>query len=76
MLNRYGVFKECEGLKPHRLLSIVLCMSGTKRKVLAIKREIKLPRVEQSWGWHVLHPDTVTEGFVHESRAMPHYSAL
>ena len=71
-----GVFKECEGLMPDRLSSIVLYMSGTKSTVLGIKREIKLARVEQLWGLHVLHPDAVTEGFVHESRGMLHYSAL
>ena len=59
-----------------RLASIVLYMSRTTGTVLGIKREIKLARVEQLWGWHVLHPDAVTEGFVHESRGMPHYSAL
>ena len=70
-----GVFKECEGLMPDRLSGIVLYMSGTKSSVLGIKREIKLARVEQLWSWHVLHPDAVTEGFVHESRGMPTYSA-
>ena len=50
-----GVFKECEGLMPDRLSSIVLYMSGTKSSVLGIKREMKLARVEQLWGWHVLH---------------------
>ena len=62
------VFKECEGLMPDRLSSTVLYMSGTKSTVLGIKREIKLARVEQLWGWHVLHPDAFTEWFVHESR--------
>ena len=71
-----GVFKECEGLMPNRVSSIVLYMSGTKSSVLGIKREIKLARVEQLWSWHVLHPDAVTEGFVHESRGMRTYSAL
>ena len=71
-----GVFKECEGLMPDRLSGIVLYMSGTKSSVLGIKREIKLARVEQLWSWHVLHPDAVTEGFVHESRGMPTFSAL
>ena len=71
-----GVFKECEGLMPDRLSSIVLYMSGTKSTVMGIKREIKLATVEQLWGWHVLHPDAVTERFVHESRGMLHYSAL
>ena len=71
-----GVFKECEGLMPDRLSSIVLYMSGTKSSVLGIKREIKLARVEQLWRWHVLHPDAVTEGFVHESRGVPSFSAL
>ena len=71
-----GVFKECEGLMPDRLSSIVLYMSGIKSTVLGIKRGIKSARVEQLWGWHVLHPDEVTEGFVHESRGMLHYSAL
>ena len=32
-----GVFKECEGLMPDRLSSIVLYMSGTKSIVLGIK---------------------------------------
>ena len=71
-----GVFKECEGLMPDRVSSIVLRMSGTKSIVLGITREMELARVEQLWGWHVLHPDAVTEGFVHESRGMLHYSAL
>ena len=71
-----GVFKQCEGLMPDRLSSIVLYMSGTTTTVLGIKREIKLARVEQLWGWHVLRPDAVTEGFVHESRGMLHYFAL
>ena len=71
-----GVFKECEGLMHDRLSSIVLYMLGTKGTVLGIKREVKLARVEQLWGWHVLHPDAVTEGFVHESRGMLHYPAL
>ena len=71
-----GVFKECEGLMQDRLSSIVLYMLGTKSTVLGIKREVKLARVEQLWGWHVLHPDAVTEGFVHESRGMLHYPAL
>ena len=72
-----GVFKECEGLMPDRLSSIVLYMSGIKSTVSkGIKREVKLARVEQLWGWHVLHPDAVTEGFVHESRGMLHYPAL
>ena len=71
-----GVFKECEGLMPDRLSSIVLYMSGTKSTILGIKREINLARVEQLWGWHVLHPDAVNEGFVHESRGVLHYSAL
>ena len=71
-----GVFKECEGLMPDRLSSIVLYMSGTKTLVLGIKREIKLARVEQLWSWHMLHPDAVTEGFVHESRGMLTFSAL
>ena len=71
-----GVFKECEGLMPDRLSSIVLYTSGTKSLVLGIKREIELARVEQLWGWHVLHLEAVTEGFVHESRGMLHYSAL
>ena len=70
------VFKECEGLMPDRLSSIVLYMSGTKSSVQGIKREIKLARVEHLWGWHVPHRDAVTEGFVHESRGMLHYSAL
>ena len=48
-----GVFKECEGLMPDRLSSIVLPMLGTKSSVLGIKREIKLARVEQLWSWHV-----------------------
>ena len=71
-----GVFKECEGLMPDRLSSIVLYMSGTKSLVMGIKREMKLARVEQLWGWHVLHPNAVTKGFVHESRGMLQYSAL
>ena len=72
-----GVFKEWEGLMRDRLSSIVLYMSGTKSTVSkGIKCEGKLARVEQLWGWHVLHPDAVTEGFVHESRGMLHYSAL
>ena len=71
-----GVFKECEGLMPDRLSSIVLYMSDTKSSVLGINREIKLASVEQLWSWHVLHPDAVTEGFVHESRRMLTYSAL
>ena len=71
-----GVFKECEGLMPNRLSSIVLYMSGTKSTILGIKREIKLARVEQVWGWRGLHSDAATEGFVHESRGMLHYSAL
>ena len=70
-----GVFKGCEGLMPHRLSGIVLYMSGTKSSVLGIKCEIKLARVEQLWSWHVLHPDAVTEGFVHEFRGMPTFSA-
>ena len=70
------VFKECEGLMPDRLSGIVLYMSGTKGSVLGIKREIKMARVEHLWSWHVLHPDAVTEGFVHESRGMLTYSAL
>ena len=71
-----GVFKECEGLMPDTLSSIVLYMSGTKRSVLGIKREIKVARVEQLWSWHVLHLNAVTEGFVHESRGMPNFCAL
>ena len=71
-----GVFKECEGLMSYKLSSIVLYMSGTKSTVLGIKREVKLARVEQLWGWHVLHSDALTEGFVHEARGMLHYSAL
>ena len=71
-----GVFKECEGLMQDRLSSILLYMSGTKSTVPEIEREVKLGRVEQLWGWHVLHQDVVTEGFVHESRCMLHYSAL
>ena len=71
-----GVFKECEGLMPDGLSGIVLYMSGTKSSVPSIKREIKLARVEQLWRWHVLHPDAVTEGFVHESRGMLTFSAL
>ena len=71
-----GVFKECEGLMPDRLPSIVFYMSGTKSSILGIKREIKLARVEQLWSWHVVHPDAVIEGFVHESRGMLAYSAL
>ena len=71
-----GVFKECEGLMQDRLSSIVLYMLGTKSTVLGIKREVKLARVEQLWGWHVPHPDAVTEGFLHESRGMLHYPAL
>ena len=71
-----GVFKECEGLMPGRLSGIVLYMSGTKSSVLGIKREIKLARVERLWSSHVLHPDAVTEGFLHESRGMPTFSAL
>ena len=71
-----GVFKECEGLMPDRPSSIVLYISGTKSTVLGIKREIKLARVQRLWGWHVLHLDAVTEGFVHESRGMLHYYAL
>ena len=71
-----GAFKECKGLMPDRLLGIVLYMSGTKSSVPGIKREIKLARVEQLWRWHVLHLDAVTEGFVHESRGMPTFSAL
>ena len=43
-------------------------MSGTKSSVLGIKREIELARVEQLWSWHVLDLNTVTDGFVHESR--------
>ena len=65
-----GVFKECEGLMPDRLSSIVLYMSGTKSTILGIKREVKLARVEQLWAWHVLHPDAVTGGFVHESKGI------
>ena len=42
-----GVFKECEGLMPDRLSSIVLCMSGTKSTVRGFNCEIKLARVEQ-----------------------------
>ena len=61
---------------PDRVSGVVLYMSGTKSSVLGIKREIKLARVEQLWSWHVLHPDAVTEGFVHESRGMPTSSAL
>ena len=71
-----GVFKECEGLMTDRLSGIVLYVSGLKSSVLGIKREIKLARLEQLWSWHVLHPDAVTEGFVHESRGMPIFSAL
>ena len=71
-----GVFKELEGLMPDRLSSIVLYMSGTKSSLLCIKREIKLARVEQLWSWHVLHPDAVSEGFVHESRRVLIYSTL
>ena len=71
-----GVFKECEGLMPDRLSSIVLYMSGTKSTVQGIKREMKLAKVEQLWGWHVFRSDAVTEGFVHQSRGMLHYSAL
>ena len=71
-----GVFKECEGLMPDRLSGIVLYMSGTKSSVLGIKHEIKLARVEQLWSRHVLLPDAVTEGFVHESKGMPTFSAL
>ena len=71
-----GVFKECEGLMPDRLSGIVPYMSSTESSVLGIKRETKLARVEQLWSWHVLHPDAVTEGFVHESRGMPTFSAL
>ena len=71
-----GVFKECEGLMPDRLSSVVLYMSVTKSPVLGIKREIQLARVQQLWAWHVLHPDAVIEGFVHESRGMVHYCAL
>ena len=41
-----------------------------------MKHEIKLARVEQLLGWHVLHPDAVTEGFVRESSGMLHHSAL
>ena len=59
-----------------RLSSIVLYMLGTESTVLGIKREVKLARVEQLWGWHVLPPAPVTDGFVHESRGMLHYSAL
>ena len=70
-----GVLKECEGLTPDRLSSVVLYMSGNKSTVLGIKREIKLAKVEQLWGSHVLHPNAVNEGFVHESRSMLHYSA-
>ena len=70
-----GVFKECEGLMPDRLSSIVLYMSVPKSTILGIKREIKLARVEQLWSWHVLHPDAVIEGFVHEFRGMLHYCA-
>ena len=77
MLNRrLGFSKGCEGLMPERLSGIVLYMSGTKSSVLGIKREIKLARVEQLCSWHVLHPDAVTEGFVHDSRSMPPLSAL
>ena len=71
-----GVFKECEGLMPDRLSGIVLYMSGTESSVLGIEREIKLVRAEQLRSWHVLHPDAVTEGFVHESRGMLTFSAL
>ena len=71
-----AVFKDCEGLMPDKLSGIVLYMSGTKSSVLGIKREIKLARVEQLWSWHVLLPDAVTEGFVHESRGMPTFFAL
>ena len=64
---------------PDALSGIVLYMSGTKSSLLGIKPQIKLARVEQLWSWHVLHPDAVTEGFVHESgvcRLFLHYSAL
>ena len=71
-----GVFKECEELMPDRLSGIVLYVSGTKSSVPGIKREMDLARVEQSWSWHVLHPDAVTQGFVHESRGMLSFSAL
>ena len=54
-----GVFKECEGLMPNRLSSIVLHMSGTKGSVLGIKRDLELARVEHLWSWDVLHPDAV-----------------
>ena len=70
-----GVFKECEGLMLDRLPGFVLYMSGTKSSVLGIKREIKLARVEQLWSWPVLHPDAVTQGFVHQSRGMPTFLA-
>ena len=71
-----GVFKECEGLMPDRLSSIICYMSGTRSTVPGIKLAVKLATIEQLWGWHVLLPDVVTEGFVHESRGMLHYSAL
>ena len=71
-----GVFKECEGLMPDRLSSVVLYMWGTKSSVLGIKCEIKFARVQQLWSWHVLHPDAVTQGFLHGSRGVLTYSAL
>ena len=61
---------------PDRLSGIVLYMSGTISSVLGIKRKRKFARVEQLWSWHVLHPDAVTEGFVHESRGMATFWAL
>ena len=71
-----GVCEECEGFMLDRLSSIVRNMSGTKSTVLEIKRKVELAKVEQFWGWHVLNPDAVTEGFVHESMGLLHYSPL
>ena len=37
---------------------------------------MKLAGVEQLWSSHVLHPDAVTEGFVHKSTGMPTFFAI
>ena len=65
-----GVFRECEGLMPHRLSGIVLYMYINKSTILGIKREIKIAWTEQLWSWHVLPPDAVIEGLVHPSRGI------
>ena len=61
---------EVEGILPHRLREIVACMAGTKSTLPSLKKIIKDLTKAQMWTWHLLHPQAVTDGLVHESSGM------